>query len=104
MFLVIMTSRCFNFRFAYPLPLLPYLHTTRMASGHPTDKFSFMYQPDTHKRYGTRTHTLSHSHASPAPFQRAGKLHQKRSETARQVHLIFSMMQRTRLVELALIV
>ncbi|KAG7226009.1 hypothetical protein INR49_018619 [Caranx melampygus] len=44
-----MTSRCFNFRFAYPLPLLPHLHTARMASGHPTDKFSFMYQPDTHK-------------------------------------------------------
>uniref|UniRef100_A0A3B3B8I2 Family with sequence similarity 168 member A n=3 Tax=Oryzias melastigma TaxID=30732 RepID=A0A3B3B8I2_ORYME len=34
------------FRFAYPLP---HLHTARMASGHPTEKFSFMYQPDTHK-------------------------------------------------------
>lgn len=60
-FVVIMTSRCFNFRFAYPLPLLPpHLHTARMASGHPTDKFSFMYQPDTHKRYGTRMHTQTH--------------------------------------------
>lgn len=67
MFFVIMTSHCFNFRFAYPLPLLPYLLTTRMASGHPTDKFSFMYQPDTHKRYGTRMHTLSHSHVRPPP-------------------------------------
>lgn len=62
-FLVIMTSRCFNFRFAYPLPLLPHLHTARMASGHPTDKFSFMYQPDTHKRYGARMHTHSHTNA-----------------------------------------
>lgn len=68
MFFVIMTFHCFNFRFAYPLPLLPYLHTTRMASGHPTDKFSFMYQPDTHKRYGTRTHTLSHSPPPIAHF------------------------------------
>lgn len=61
-FIVIMTSRCFNFRFAYPLPLLPHLHTARMASGHPTDKFSFMYQPDTHKRYGARMHTHSYTH------------------------------------------
>lgn len=66
-FFVIMTSHCFNFRFAYPLPLLPYLHTTRMASGHPTDKFSFMYQPDTHKRYETRKHAPSRSHAAPPP-------------------------------------
>lgn len=63
LFLVIMTSRCFNFRFAYPLPLLPYLHKARMASGHPTDKFSFMFQPDTHKRYGTHMHT--HLHTCP---------------------------------------
>lgn len=62
-FVIIMTSRCFNFRFAYPLPLLPHLHTARMASGHPTDKFSFMYQPDTHKRYGTRMYTHpQHAH------------------------------------------
>lgn len=67
-FFVIMTSHCFNFRFAYPLPLLPYLHTTRMASGHPTDKFSFMYQPDTHKRYETRKHAPSRSHAAPPPL------------------------------------
>jgi len=79
-FVVIMTSRCFNFRFAYPLPLLPHLHTARMAGGHPTDKFSFMYQPDTHKRYGARMHTLTrkqhthttqHTHAPSPP--RPGK-------------------------------
>lgn len=63
-----MTSRCFNFRFAYPLPLLPHLHTARMASGHPTDKFSFMYQPDTHKRYGARMHTHLHARTHTRNF------------------------------------
>lgn len=75
-FVVIMTSRCFNFRFAYPLPLLPHLHTARMASGHPTDKFSFMYQPDTHKRYGARMHTHSHkSHNSYSQWAGKSKQH-----------------------------
>lgn len=91
LFVVIMTSRCFNFRFAYPLPLLPHLHTARMASGHPTDKFSFMYQPDTHKRYGARMYTHSYTHINALSMSVAHVLNTQVSCNNTGVFFIFTV-------------